>query len=53
VKGLFGLGRPSLLSSLCRAWKRGRRSRTLYNLRELDEALLDLDLAELRARLEQ
>jgi hypothetical protein len=36
-----------------RAWKRGRRSRTLYNLRELDEALLDLDLAELRARLEQ
>lgn len=34
-----------------RAWQRGRRSRSLYGMRELDETLLDLDLDELRSRL--
>jgi hypothetical protein len=34
-----------------RAWDRGRRSRTLYSERELDESLLDLDVDALRARL--
>jgi hypothetical protein len=36
----------------CRAWKRGWRSRSLYAARELDESMLDIDVAELRARLQ-
>jgi len=34
-----------------RAWRRGRRCKSLYGARDLDEALLDLSVDELRSRL--